>query len=856
VVQNTSKAYAPENGLAGKNIVLWPSHGWYYNNKEERWQWQRPRLFQTVEDVLPLSFVVPYLMPMLENAGATIFDPRERDIQKYSVIVDNDSPADTKLKYYLEKSSDKKNHWKDAGEGFAAGKPPYSTGYNPFAKGTSRMVLSDTSESASVSWVPNIPSDGQYAVYISYTASANNVPDAEYTVYHGGIKTVFKVNQQIGGSTWIYLGEYKFDKGYNPEKDKVVLSNKSIEHGKLITADAVRFGGGEGIVERGGSTSGRPKVFEAARYYLQYAGMPDTLVYNLDHDTSDYADDYKSRAEYVNYLYGKPFGPNANRDGKGLGIPIDLSLAFHTDAGITHNDTSIGTLAIYSIPDAKMKDVFPDGTSRFANRDLADIIQTQIVNDIRAKYDSSWTRRQLKNSDYSEAVRPNVPSVLIELLSHQNFRDVKLALDPRFRFDVSRAIYKGVLRFLSAQYKYPYVVEPLPVKCFSSLLDANGNAILKWKPVYDSLETTAKPDKYIVYTRINNGSFDNGVLVNEPGVTFRNIAPGQIYSYKVTAVNKGGESFPSEILSLCRLDNNKEPVLIVNGFSRIAGPAFIEDSKFNGFFNTTDAGIPDKYDLSFTGNQYEFDSTRQFISNDEPGWGASYADNEGKIVAGNTFDYPYTHGVSIKEAGYPFVSAGADAVEDSLVNFNKYKLVDLILGGQKSTGFQKGGADSLEKVNYKTFPRKLQKIIEKYIQSGGNLFISGSYIASDLFNRKENDSTDIIFAAQTLKYKLDTDHASKNGDVYSVSSNFITGTGIIKFNTELNDSIYAAQSPDAINSTNGSKVILRYAENKFPAAIAYKGKYGIVAFGFPFETIKTEITRNAIMKEIIGYLLK
>jgi len=453
VVQNFSRAYLPSNGLFGKNIVLWPSHGWYYNNKADRWEWQRPRLFQSVEDVLPLSFIVPYLIPMLENAGALVFDPRERDIQKNSIVIDNDSPLDIKLKNYIENSSDKNNKWREGPTGFAVGNPPYSSGYNPFTKGTSRVILSDTDESASALWIPNIPSEGKYAVYVSYSSSDNNAYDAEYTVFHEGVETNFRVNEQIGGSTWIYLGEFKFDKGYNPGKDMVVLSNKSSEQGKIISADAVRLGGGKGIIERGGSTSSRPKIFEAARYYLQYAGMPDTLVYNLDHDTSDYTDDYKSRAEYVNYLCGKPFGPNGDRDVKGLGIPIDLSLAFHTDAGIAHSDTSVGTLAIYSIPDEKKKDVFPGGTSRFVNRDFADIIQTQIVNDIRAKYDSTWTRRQLENSDYSEVVRPNVPSVLIELLSHQNFNDMKLALDPGFRFDVSRAIYKGILRFLSAQYK-------------------------------------------------------------------------------------------------------------------------------------------------------------------------------------------------------------------------------------------------------------------------------------------------------------------------------------------------------------------------------------------------------------------
>ena len=263
------------------------------------------------------------------------------------------------------------------------------------------------------------------------------------------------------------MGTFKFDKG-NKKSQGVVLSNQSKDENKIVSADAVRFGGGMGIVEREGTTSGRPKFVEGSRYWLQYAGMPDTLTYNLNSDSDDYKDDYQSRGEYGNYLYGAPFGPNRNRDEKGLGIPLDLSLAFHTDAGITRNDTAIGTLMIYSLPGLDSQKVFPDGVSRLANRDLSDIVQTQIVSDIRNQYDSTWTRRQLMNALYSEAARPNFPSMLLELLSHQNFYELKFELDPRFRFDISRSIYKGMLKFLSAQYGFDYVVQPLASDKFFS----------------------------------------------------------------------------------------------------------------------------------------------------------------------------------------------------------------------------------------------------------------------------------------------------------------------------------------------------------------------------------------------------
>ncbi len=39
----------------------------------------------------------------------------------------------------------------------------------------------------------------------------------------------------------------------------------------------------------------------------------------------------------------------------------------------TKNDTTYGTLSIYSMEDLESKITFPDGMSRLANRDLADI---------------------------------------------------------------------------------------------------------------------------------------------------------------------------------------------------------------------------------------------------------------------------------------------------------------------------------------------------------------------------------------------------------------------------------------------------------------------------------------------------
>lgn len=841
-IKNKNKNFQITNGLYGKNILLWHSHGWYYNNQEKRWMWQRARLFQSVEDLGVASFTIPFLVPMLENAGANVFIPRERDFQKNEIIVDNDLSS---KEFYIEVSNDKTNTWKTNATGFAMRDSVLRDGDNPFILGTSKFIKSNKKEDAFVKWIPDIQEAGEYAVYISYRSSQNNIEDAKYIVKHSGGETTFLVNQKIGGGTWIYLGKFHFNINEN-KSQYVKLSNISKEKNKIVSADAVRFGGGFGVVEREGQRSGRLKFLEGSRYWLQFAGMPDTLVYSLNKGNDDYKDDYQSRAEYGNYLYGKPFGPSNGKNVDGLGIPIDLSLAFHTDAGITENDTVIGTLMIYSSEGFDSSNDFPSGKSRLANRDLADIVQTQIVNDLRELYDSSWTRRFLWDSRYSESTRPNFPSMLLELLSHQNFLDMKFHNDPRFKFDASRAIYKGMLKFLSVQFGFDYVVQPLPVTHFSAELN-NNKVKLRWLPQEDKLEPTAKAENYIVYTRLNENGFDNGVLVETNEFEIE-IEKDIIYSFKVTALNKGGESFPSEILSVGLSSKNSIPLLIVNAFDRLAPPATIEADSVLGFANFIDEGVPFKQDISFTGEQFNFDPASKWETDDKPGHGASHSDYETKIIAGNSFDYPFIHGKAILENGFSFCSVSDEAVWDNKIDLKKYSFVDLICGEEKKTLPPK--LNNRLPIQFQIIPDLLKDKIKDYLNNGGNLFLSGAYIGSDLSSDQNGKS----FANDVLKFDFKTTHASKTGKLYSVNKKFMTEHITIEYNADFDEKIYKVEAPDEIGPINGSEVLMRFNENEFSTMVGYKRNYGVVALSVPFETIISDEHRTMLMKSILNYL--
>ncbi len=883
LISKESLAYKIDRGLENRHIALWQSHGWYYNINLRRWEWQRPRLFQTVEDLLTQSFVLPFLVPMLENAGANVLIPLERDTQRNEVIVDNDKAYSKKD--YLEIKG-KKEWIKGSESGFADTKTAYLYGDNPFTFGSYRETTTTSSEddASFAEWLPDIPEAGNYAVYVSYKSLENSTSDAKYSVFHLGGKTDFSVNQNMGGGTWIYLGHFQFAKGRNNLSGKVVLSNFSATSNKVITADAVKFGGGMGNIARspGDSSkvsirimqpiekminicpvlihlppmfpaekSGYPRFAEGARYWLQWAGAPDS-IYSRTENTNDYSDDFQSRGFWVNYLAG---ASSALPTEKGLAVPIDLAFAFHTDAGATVNDSIIGSLGIFTVQNNDKKTQYKNKVSRWAARDLTDIVQTQIIEDIRKQYAAEWTRRNMWNKSYSESRVPEVPTMLLELLAHQNFADMRYALDPRFQFTVSRAIYKGMLRYLSEANGFDYVVQPLPVEEFYCRFVDKEKVELQWKAVEDSLESSASAEKYVLYTRIDDGGFDNGTLIKHNKTTV-DIKPGRIYSFKVTAVNRGGESFPSEILSAYRAPNDLKEVLIVNAFERLSAPAsFVADTTYAGFLNDKDAGVPYISNIGFTGKQYEFKRNTPWNDNDAPGFGASYANEEAKVIAGNSFDYPYLHGNSIKSAGYSFVSSSVKAVEKGKINLKEYKIVDLILGKQKQTRIGNGK----RKPEFKTFSSELQQQIRSYCNNGGSLLVTGAHIGSDLCEGDSVLNEDIRFFENVLKSKFRTSNASTDGRIKMVNSTYRLLPELPEFNyySFPNEKSYYVESPDAIEpAITEASTIYRYSENNRSAAIAYKGNYRLCLFGFPFETIVESKNRDKLMSSVLLFFQK
>ena len=756
-----SNVWKPTQGLQNRNIALWNSHGLYYDKNNDKIRWQRPALFGTVEDMLSTQIVLNYLLPMFRRAGAEVYMPRERDWHSEGVEL-------TKVPELVE--------------GFYEGKT------------NDTLVFKGKVSNADSYWVR-----------VAYPVGCK-AKQVQCEVLHAEVKTQYQINTTFGGDTWLYL-----DPLYIKDSIEVRFYNKADK--KHWDISRVYVGGGCSVLN-----DNLPAFADAAVYYLRQFGAPDSILYNQKPDrNNDYYDDLYGRAKWTNYLSG---GSDVNPDYPGVGIPLDLALAVHTDAGVGTPDSIIGTLVVCTSDSLAVT-----GYNQLTNNDFANYALKQLTEDLRSTFNIEWPSRGIWHRSYVETRTPAVPALIIELLSHQNFADMRYAHHPAFQFTVARAIYKASLRYLSEMYHTGYVVQPLPVKEFSAVLK-NDSVQLSWKPTIDKLEHTAYPSHYKIYTASEDEAFDSGVVVKGTSVTIA-LEKDKIYRFKVSALNQGGESFMSEELSVCNVSNAKGEALIVNAFDRVSSPHYFVTETEAGFKHELDYGVPYHYDLSFVGHQYEYRQGVPYKNDNNPGSGASNRDTT-MVIQGNTFNYPYIHGKALRDNGYSFSSCSKQSVMQRSVSLTDYTLVDLILGKQ------------CDAILFDLYPTELQQALFNYVQKRrSRLIISGSFVASS--EKSE------LFTQKGLRYTLGSDSASKNGLLYAPEQH-----SLFSLQTWPNAKQYFVQnmqSPSGVDKN--TKVILQYNDTQLPAAIVVGRKSKIVVAGFPFESVIGDESRRYLMKLFI-----
>ena len=553
--------------------------------------------------------------------------------------------------------------------------------------------------------------------------------------------------------------------------------------------------------------SGMPQWTEGARYWLMSQNA-DTTLWDL-YEGDEYKDDMKCRAMWVNSLK----------------VPIDLCLAFHTDGQDSGNDsTIIGTLVIYTARNDSGLTVLRNGKDRErVNRNLADIIQTQVTNDLRTLA-PEWTRRQLKEANYCESRVPDVPSLILELLSHKNMADMRYGLDPNFRFAASRAVYKGILRYINGK---SAIVQPLPVKDLGVQFTNDQSALLRWIPVTDSLEPTAMPTYYMVYTQANDGEWDVQQVTDTQ--VLLPLQPGIRYNYYVVAGNDGGLSFPSPIISaylsaersvspqdgLCSVS---ETVLIVDAFNDVYGPEWFADSLHAGIVPGTYA-CEDGFSCAYIGQQWNYDRADEWKDDDNCGWGACYRDHAGFFTIGNTHDYAAQHGRELWKMKISYTSCTEGFLEEHRTQSTEHRLIDFICGR-----------------NRVPLTAKSQQLIADHLANGGRLLLSTDHFSA----------IDPVWADTCLHARFYAARATRSGRVTSPRHR------IYQLQLEPNEEQLFTPAPEGIMPTDTLAIrMASYEDMRCPAGVGYKTS--TLVYSFPLEAVQSF---DKIYRHAIEWLLK
>ncbi len=700
----------PTGSLTNRRLYHNAGHGWYWTGS--RYAVQRSFVFNNIEDFSNADLVHHYLDAYLYNAGGEVFHVREPDPNPNMVIVDNDDGAPD----YVETGE-----WQDSSvSGFANGHMPYGRLENPFSFGTNRIIPCTTDEepTATATWIPTIPESGFYNVYVSHAAWTNRSPQAEYIIRHAGGETKYYIDQRRNRNTWIFIGRYFFEEGRDDVQASVTLTNRSTSSGHWVSADAVRFGGGMGVINAGGEgTSGRLRYDEEAVYHMAFSGAP-TSVHRRFASNNDMQNGWSGRPRFGAWLqdqsteYGAP--------------PMPATfLSHHTNA--TATGAARGTISY----------LHPNHVNTIHD-DFRRAVHPRVVNSLVQGYGAGFNQN---SNPYRETAfgenNPNnsggIPIFLGEWLFHDNAQDMALYHDPKFRRLMARGIYHGIVDFYADEIGGPTTYLPEPPRNFRANVTGPDEVTLEWHPpMGGNRDVLGDPATgYRVYMSTHGRGFPPPEETSERVFTFSDLEPGKTYYFRISATNDGGESFPTETLAAKLPENADDPhLLIVSGF--------------------------DKLDIA----------TRVQTS-----WGSGTLYRQFAYQM-NSFDYIVEHGRAIDAWDRPvsFDSVEHDVIEliSPLVDLADYDAVIWIGGLQAEVS-------TIDPTDDTALKTRTRGRLADYLDAGGRLFISGAEIGWDL-----DRLGDTTFMNDSLKFDY-VDDGSDLGNASGAPGSVFEGLNSISF---------------------------------------------------------------------------
>jgi hypothetical protein len=202
-------------------------------------------------------------------------------------------------------------------------------------------------------------------------------------------------------------------------------------------------------------------------------------------------------------------------------------------------------------------------------------------------------------------------------------------------------------------------------------------------------------------------------------------------------------------------------------------------------------------------------------------------------------------------AGKSFCSVSDEVFTAEGYDLSRWCAVDLLFGEEKTTA----SAFWPDRSDFRIYTPEFIRALERMRDASVPVFMSGSYPGTDLMMAADTALASKV--KKLLHFTLRTGHAVRTGGVAATDIGAPEFTGKIDFNAGISDKIYAAEAPDAIEpSGRQSFTAFRYRENNTSAAVMYRGEVKSFVMGFPFETILLQEERDALMKQILDFLLK
>lgn len=766
--------------LSGKFVFTSAGHGWQYNTTLGRYATDRGDNNEIVEDFGnqdQMSYYADYAL----RAGATVIPMRPVGHQTKEVVLDNDSAGVTFTGAWSNSSSTK---YYDEDYGSVVDTVPYR-----FASTTA------TGETALATYTPNIPGEGFYPVYTWVLRSTDRTSQL-YRINHTGGQTEIRVDHSKVGSGWVYLGTYHFDNGSSAANGSVQIVNNGTA-GKVVIADAIRFGNGMGdyIWTNSGATtvSGYPREDENSFHWIARSiGVGTTLSTVIGTTGSA---NVSAPSDYAEYMFTGNFGDA-------------VYISFHSNAG--------GGRGAVGLIDTDTVDRTPNQSN------LALFLGRQVNTDMQAlngsfEYDWSTRTTHTFTGQFGETnlgANAEFDATIIEVAFHDDVQDAALMRDPKVRDQVARSVYEGTVEYFNnyGGVSTP-VSQPNTPQSPRATANTNGSITLNWFAPTTRLGGPAAPTGYRIYQSRDGLGFSDPITVGSGTTTYTIPAANldsNAYYFKVAAYNTGGEGLGSAVVGARKNGtgggSGGSRILIVNGFDR-----YERTQNERQAYAFTGDGLVDRVRIRYN----------------------------------NTFDYIVQAGEAVEAynvggAGLGFDTAQNEHVINGQVNLNNYQTV-IWLSGEESTDDE-------------TFSSTEQTLVNGFLANGGRLFVSGAEIGWNLDRPSGPTAADRSFYNNALKADFVSDDAGTYTTV-AASGGIFNGISSIVFDN--GSKYYDAEFPDVLAPVGGSVAALNYSGGTGGvAAIQYDGGANgprVVTFGFPFETITNVSRRTNIMQRVLDF---